>query len=348
MTAGGKKECGQSDGMKEKIRLYMSSLDPELLSVDKAKQLEILEVAHGAYNLNYHLRIGGKDFIFRINIEQQSGLGNQIQYEFNALRFLEGHHIAPRAYHVDSTCERFNHGILIEEFIEGTQPSLEAQEMPAVADLLVRLHSLGGGEEWFVIWKDPLVDTFELVLRDYLEYETRRTADKRLLGLGRELLSRLEPLVYKYRHLYSADAVNHTDVSPDNLIVTSAGLRLIDWEKPRIDDGSYDICCFLSEPAQMWGSSQEVLSRDGREAFLSAYIARCGKGEDLVRKKFAYRYPLVSLHWTLWGALQLCDLQEERTAAELQEAHETKIGRYLKIADPDNIERLLDASVPMT
>ena len=64
--------------------------------------------------------------------------------------------------------------------------------------------------------------------------------------------------------------MNHTDVGCDNFIGTAQGLRMIDWEKPRVDDCSYDLSCFLSEPAQLW-SSPHVLTVEDREAF----IERC-------------------------------------------------------------------------
>ena len=56
----------------------------------------------GSYNLNFHVKINKKEFIFRMNIEQQSGLLNQIEYEFRILNFLADHRIAPGAFHFEN------------------------------------------------------------------------------------------------------------------------------------------------------------------------------------------------------------------------------------------------------
>ena len=43
-----------------------------LLDVDKTDSIEILEMTPGSYNLNFHVKVDKKEFIFRINIEQQT------------------------------------------------------------------------------------------------------------------------------------------------------------------------------------------------------------------------------------------------------------------------------------
>ena len=145
--------------------------------------------------------------------------------------------------------------------------------------------------------------------------------------------------------LFKADSLNHTDVAFDNFILTPEGLRLIDWEKPRVDDHSYDLCCFLSEPAQLW-CSPVVLHSEEKKSFLQNYARLSGHDLDLILEKVRIREPLVSLHWILWGAAKLCDLNERRTAPELIQAHAAKIIRYERIADPANIEKLLDIFQP--
>ncbi len=105
--------------MQEKMIRYLRNLSPALLGVRSIDTIEILEMISGSYNLNYHVRVDQKDFIFRINIEPQSGLSNQIEYEFGVLKFLEGHRIAPKAYHFDDRRQHFDFDILIEEYLTG-------------------------------------------------------------------------------------------------------------------------------------------------------------------------------------------------------------------------------------
>lgn len=329
----------------KKIEQYVRGLPPEVLGAQNIESVEVLEMTPGAYNLNYHVRVNDREFIFRVNIEQQSGLPNQVEYEFKALKFLESHRIAPKVYHFDDTRERFDFGILIEEYLEGPYLGLESEEMPEFAGLLVRLHSLAPVEGPWIVWKDPLVDTYEQAWRDLINYEAKGTPEKKVISLAKRLLAKTAPLIEEYRHLFRPDGMNHTDVVRDNIIKTSEGMRLIDWEKPRIDDCTYDLGCFLCEPAQLWCThlSMNLLTQEDRESFLNAYVRLSGKEVDLLLEKVRIREPLIALHWVLWGANKLCDLMDGRMAPELVRVHEEKRVRYERTADPGNIEKLLES-----
>ena len=322
---------------------YLRKLPPALLGIDGTASIKILEMTPGSYNLNFHVKVDKKDFIFRINIEQQSGLLNQVEYEFRILNFLTGRGIAPRAFHYDAGRDCFKFDILIEEYLQGPPLSHEHIDGSQVAGLLARLHALNPAGMHFVTWQDPLTQTYELARNDLMEYQTKKTGNRQIIDLAGELLAKAAPEVADRSSLFQADSLNHTDVAFDNFIRTPAGLRLIDWEKPRVDDRSYDLCCFLSEPAQLW-CSPTVADSEEKQRFLQAYARLSGHNLDLILEKVRIREPLVSLHWILWGASKLCDLNERRTAPELIQAHADKIMRYERIADPANIEKLLDLS----
>jgi thiamine kinase-like enzyme len=327
---------------RENIKRYLRDLPPATLGVRDTESIEILNMSPGSYNHNFHVRVNQKEFIFRINIEPQSGLSNQIEYEFSILKFLENHRIAPKAYHYDDSMQRFDFGILIEEYLEGSHLTLEKEDVSKVVDLLVKLHSLKPKGIQFVVWSDPLVDTFDLAHNDLIYYESKGTPKKKTINLAKKLLAKSEDAVHKNRHLYDPVSLNHTDVGCDNFIKTTEGLKLIDWEKPRVDDCSYDVCCFLSEPVEMW-CSQKILNSEDRVNFLNAYARVSGISADHLMGKVKIREPLVSLHWILWGAIKLCDLRDRYTFPKLLEAHEEKMVRYERIADPNNIEKLLDS-----
>jgi thiamine kinase-like enzyme len=194
-----------------------------------------------------------------------------------------------------------------------------------------------------IVWEDPLVDNFKMAQGDLLEYEAKKTPNPEIIRLSKKLLARIEPNLNRYRSCYSAEAINHTDDAIDNFIRTPKGLRLIDWEKPRIDDPSYDVCCFLCEPAELW-CSPSPLSAAGREIFLKTYIHLSGKEEQLFLEKVRIREPVISLHWVLWGANKLCDLRDQRTSDGLLEVHRLKVDRWERFANPLSIEKILDTT----
>jgi len=325
----------------EYIKRYLRNLPPSIIKVQGKDSIDILKMIPGSYNLNYHIRVGRKEFIFRVNIDQQSGLPNQIGYEYNTLRLLEGINIAPKVYHMDEKKEFFKFGILIEEYLDGCHLSYTKIDVKEVAELLGRLHSFGPLDTDFLIWNDPLLDTYRLAQSDLISYEGKRTSKKKTITLAKKLLAKIRKSLDTYRSYYKPEVLNHTDIVLDNFIKTSRGLRLIDWEKPRIDDSTYDLCCFLSEPAQLW-CSKEVLNPKCQEAFLYAYGGLRKQDFDLLAEKIKIREPIVSLHWVLWGALKLCDFKEGLTKPELLKPHEEKLARYKRLSNPDNIEKLLD------
>lgn len=337
-----KDKMGNITDFKAKIRRYLKEIPPNVLGVINIGSIEILNMTSGAYNLNFHIKVSQKEFIFRINIEQQSGLSDQIKYEYRILKFLQGFDLAPNAYFFDNSLKFFDFGILIEEYLNGPHLSYEKNQIIEVAQLLAKLHSLPILGTNCITWEDPLGATFDFAKNDMLNYEKRKTHDKKVIHLAKELLARAKTNMEDKRHLFKADSINHTDVVCDNFIKTSNGLRMIDWEKPRVDDGTYDISCFLSKPAQLW-CSETVLNSADREVFLDTYSKLSGKKKDLLLEKIRIREPLISLHWILWGAIKLCDFKDNRTSPELLAAHEEKIDRYERIANPVNIEKIIES-----
>lgn len=326
--------------LEQQIVKYLKTVSSEVLEIEDLATVEILDMTPGAYNLNYHVAVNGNRFIFRVNIQAQSGLTNQIDYEAAVMQYLHPYRITPKVFHLDNTKSFFDFDILIEEYLEGPYISLTDDEMPAVASLLARLHSLDPTPVPLITWSRPLEDTQELVMRDLREYMAKKNTDDQVIELTYQFLEKARSVIQENSSLFAPDGINHTDVAVDNFIKTEQGLKLIDWEKPRFDDCSYDICCFLSEPAQLWCVPQ-VLSATGREIFLQEYIRLSGRDADLFREKVRIREPIVSLHWIFWGLNRLCDLKNQTTVSELQKVHEERISRWQRIADTRHIEKLI-------
>ena len=341
-----KTETGTSnrvaDGLWESIQSYLLSMPPHILCVDSMHDVKFHKLTPGAYNLNYHVSVDNKDFIFRVNIEQQSGLSKQVEYEYRILRFLSSHAIAPEVYHIDDSRVHFDFDILIEQFLAGPHLSYQKPQILEAAELLAKLHRLPPTGINFIDWTDPLGETYKLAVNDLSGYKTRKTADKKIISLADRILEKMKLQISEPILGFQADTLNHTDVVCDNFIMTPQGLRMIDWEKPRLDDCSYDLSCFLSEPAQLWCTTEVMKAEDGR-IFLEEYARLSNKDAELLARKVRLREPLISLHWILWGATKLCDLKEHRTSPELAGAHEEKKYRYARLARYENIAKLLDA-----
>jgi aminoglycoside phosphotransferase (APT) family kinase protein len=75
-------------------------------------------------------------------------------------------------------------------------------------------------------------------------------------------VARIDPL--------SQSSLIHTDVVASNIVVTSSGLRLIDWQCPAFGDPCEDLASFLS-PAMQNLYAGAPLSCAATESFLAAY-----------------------------------------------------------------------------
>jgi thiamine kinase-like enzyme len=328
-------------GLWKSIEKYLKKMPPDILGIRNTNLLNIIKMTPGSYNLNFHINAEQKDFIFRVNIEQQSGLSKQIEYEYNTLKFLEGHKLAPNVYHIDDTRRHFDFDILIEQYLEGPPLSLEKSQIPDVAAVLAKLHSLHPHGMKFITWQHPLKDTYNFVKNDIAYYATRKTAEKRIITLAKRIMKKIKSRIFKNDFPFQADCLNHTDVVCDNFIHTTKGLRIIDWEKPRVDDCTYDLSCFLAEPPQLWCSGH-VLNAEDRELFIAEYARLSGKNAELLKKKVRIREPMVSLHWVFWAATKLCDLKEARTTPELIEAVEEKTARYERVSQEERLINILN------
>ncbi|MDE9450089.1 phosphotransferase [Aliiroseovarius sp. Z3] len=86
----------------------------------------------------------------------------------------------------------------------------------------------------------------------------------------------------------------HGDIVPGNLLDTSDGLQLIDWQCPSIGDPSADIAIFLS-PAMQVLYGHRALSSTEIDLFLSAYQVESGDSQTVAR----YRALAPLYHWRM-------------------------------------------------
>ena len=86
----------------------------------------------------------------------------------------------------------------------------------------------------------------------------------------------------------------------------------------------------------------DTILREERRYFIEAYAGLGGKDPDHLMEMVNIREPLISIHWVLWAATMLSNLRDQRTTTELVEAHKEKTVRYERVANPENIERLIE------
>jgi thiamine kinase-like enzyme len=334
--------AGYLNLLKGQIHEYMNEVLCEHFGFSRNIYSKIERVIVADYNINFVIQLDRNRYLLRVNVEQQSGLPNQIEYEYQALKFLSGLKIAPQPYLVDNSKNRLRFGFLVEEYLIGEY--LDYDELSGILDaaaLLAALHRTSLPlDNFFIVWSDPLEENLKDVSELLKHYGTRKTREKKIVSLSSKLIRELEKSIASYSKGFESKSIVHTDVVNDNFIRSPQGLRLIDWEKPRVDDASYDLCVFLGTPSELW-SSPRAMTDEERNLFLLEYCRRMGTDLSDTKEKVRIRQPYVSLHWILWAASRLSDVKEGNISSELIQFHSSSVPRYKKVTALKHLEALL-------
>jgi aminoglycoside phosphotransferase (APT) family kinase protein len=271
--------------------------------------LAIAILAQGEYNLNYLVSCGERRVVARVNTGTQIAEGDQIGYEYRALAFLRPAGIAPEPYLLDNTGAEIPYGFLVESYLPG-RPLDYATEVELAARTIAALHTLPTvGNPGFIVVPEPLAGSWEEA-RGYLDvFFAAPDADPQVVRIFERVLSALAAAVERDAPRFRPHerVVIHTDVQAHNFVVddpTAPRAMLVDWEKPKLDDGSYDLCNFLTPTCTLW-KMDYLLSDAQRAAFLSAYADAVGDhhaGRDLLGRVEA-RMPFVYLRAVGWCAM---------------------------------------------
>lgn len=301
---------GFAEELKPRVLGYLGRADRRaMLGFGADEPLAIAILAQGEYNLNYLISGGDRRVVARVNTGTQIGAGDQIGYEYRALEFLRPADIAPEPYLLDNSGAEIPHGFLVEEFFPG-RPLDYVTDVPLAARTIAALHTLPTrGNPDFLVVPDPLNGSWQEA-KGYLDvFFAAPDADPAVKRIFARVLPALAETAAANLGRFRPEerVIIHTDVQAHNFIVAdpaAARARLVDWEKPMLDDGSYDLCHFLTPTSTLW-KMDYVLSDAQRAAFLAAYASAVGDhhaGRDLLGR-VETRMPFVYLRAVGWCAM---------------------------------------------
>jgi aminoglycoside phosphotransferase (APT) family kinase protein len=284
----------------------------EALALALDEPLALSYLAAGEYNINYLLTTADeRRLVVRVNTGSQIGQagGAQIAYEAAALRLLAGQGIGPELYYVDDTLGRLPYGLLVMEYLPGGPLDYNDEEqIAAAATTLAQLHRVRAidGQSPFIRRRTLVDDLAEGQgwLEQYLTDERAPEPIRRRFAAV--LRSAAQAAERDARRFPPPFALVHTDVQAHNWLVNreERGLvcRLVDWERPLIDDPTYDLVHFVLPTTTRWKCGID-LSAAQQEHFLSAYLAaRPDLDPADLRERFALRYRFILLRALSWCA----------------------------------------------
>jgi len=328
--------------LEKDLKNYLSTYLLPFLKFPPSINYEITDKIISNYNINVIFKIDDEKYLLRINIQQQSGLQNQIEYEYKIHKYLNRFGITPKVFLIDTSKEWLPYDFMLEEFINGIHIDYdEPESIRAAAKILSKLHKAPLPKPNFLItWEDPLLNLLEELIKMYEDYRNRRIKNFRLIEYGGILLNKLQKITPKYKDLFKPNSIVHTDVVNDNFLISNEGIKIIDWEKPRIEDESYDLCVFLGKPSQCWGSPK-LMTEEEKKLFVEIYCNYGSFNRETIIKKIEIREPFVSFRWILWAAHRKADVDENIIPEEIAEFHIKNYHRYEKTAALDNVVELI-------
>jgi thiamine kinase-like enzyme len=294
----------------------------------------ITKVAGGAYNANFRVQVEKHDILVRTNIEPQSGLDTQIEYEYQTLEHLATYNIAPKPLFLDNSRKSLPYGLLIEEFILGGHLQFSVPAIERAAQAMAMLHSVPIVGSGFRRRVNPLREHYDSIAADVAKYQHRNPQAK-LLSPAIKLLRIVKKGLTVNEKLHTPRSLIHTDPNPANLIDTGQKVYFIDWEQGRIDDPSYDVGAFFTVPLNLY-ESPRALSEEEKQAFLKAYIAKTS--DTTIGERAQVRTMLHTLGCVIWAAHRLLDIKENKLDEQLGTEN---ISKLETMAEPASIENLL-------
>lgn len=299
-------------GLKEYVK---SQKYREALGLPGEISEEYRMLAQGEYNMNYLFThpVSGRKLLLRVNCGSQMHLDNQIEYEYHALKLLEGSGRTPRALYVDGSLERLDHGVMVMEFLPGSSLDYRT-DLEQAAACLADIHSVKLDEACGLIcpenpWK-AVLDECEEMVKTYMESPlgADRTKERirRMLDEGWRMIREI-PVSDTYR------CCINTELNSTNFLINDAGEAnyLIDWEKPLYGDPAQDLGHFLAPTTTFW-KTDVILTRAKMDAFIDDYIRAVDGRFDTegLRERVNVYLPITCLRGVTWCAMAWVQYQQ--------------------------------------
>ena len=188
----------------------------------------IKQLEGGLTNTNYLIEAGSYRAVLRLNNPDAVKLGVNRQTEITVLKKLQGTNIVPRFYYADSK-------ILVSEYIDGfaldAEKALKPDINKQIEDAIEIIQSLK------ITNLEPL--NYHAYCRNYFDQLSPNYLDKTIR----------QSLLQIARNIDAQDwtpVLCHHDLIPENIIMGSQGIVIIDWEYAAVGHPQFDTIRLLN------------------------------------------------------------------------------------------------------
>jgi thiamine kinase-like enzyme len=290
--------------VESKIVKYVRKIDPQVLDINEGSIIEAKRLGLGESNLNYLVKVDGKKFIFRINMDPNSP--NKSSQEFDSLKIVEELGIAPRVFHYESSKDYFGETFIVLEYLEG-----ESLENKKLSDKIMR--ELAG-----------TVASLHNTSINHMRKRLRKNKSSRGAILGR-IKQRIDCVNVKRNKYFPTEdlfstllaktfhgfcerkisiepnyVLGHGDIAPQNVIMHDGKLVLIDWEDLGLIDAGVEIAIIFD--------SFDFSERQKR-LFLKEYLN--SRKDPTIRRRIKAFWPIQLFGVFCWAVMHVFEIGEE-------------------------------------
>lgn len=284
----------------------------------------------GEYNSNYLI---DDDYLIRIARGSQMNLDNQIEYEYNALKFLEKSNVTAKVYDLKRD-ELSGISYLTEEYLIGRDLDYHT-DLKIAAYLLSQIHSLDVTGQDFIKAGSPfnmMFDEFTQMFSHYQKWDKKSQSTEKKIS---DMLKYIKNL--GLGSILENPCLINTELNNKNFIIGDKSY-IIDWEKPIIGEREQDLAHFLAPTTTFW-KTDVIFDNDTMDDFLNEYDKLSKIKVD--RKKFVKYLLFTCLRGITW-----CSMAYTQYVDENKDSGFTfeKIKAYLSDEFLDNIWEFIKAN----
>lgn len=315
----------------------------EALGIPEGVEVRYEPLAQGEYNINYQFRHPetGKQMVLRVNTGSQMHLENQIGYEYQALKLLEGSGRTPFPFYVDGSRRHLDYGVMVMEFLEGRALNY-GTDLKLAAECLADIHSVpvsGAGN--LICSEHPLqmiLDECKEMIQTYYHSELGELSKKRKIE---RLLLAGQKKIDAVKGYSGYRCCINTELNSGNFLINGEGRPnfLVDWEKPLYGDPVQDLGHFLAPTTTFW-KTDVILTEKETDGFVAEYQRAVRGRFDIngVEERLKVFVPVTCLRGITWCAMAWVQYQEPGRLIRNEETFQ-KIEAYLEDDFLEEIER---------
>ena len=315
----------------------------EALGIPEGVEVRYEPLAQGEYNINYQFRHPetGKQMVLRVNTGSQMHLENQIGYEYQALKLLEGSGRTPLPFYVDGSRRHLDYGVMVMEFLEGRALNY-GTDLKLAAECLADIHSVpvsGAGN--LICSEHPLqmiLDECKEMIQTYYHSELGELSKKRKIE---RLLLAGQKKIDAVKGYSGYRCCINTELNSGNFLINGEGRPnfLVDWEKPLYGDPVQDLGHFLAPTTTFW-KTDVILTEKETDGFVAEYQRAVRGRFDIngVEERLKVFVPVTCLRGITWCAMAWVQYQEPGRLIRNEETFR-KIEAYLEDDFLEEIER---------